>query len=80
MRFCAAPQHPQSYDPHHPAPPLARFLLPALQDHIAIGGINLQQYRAPPGAFSSDHRRPRSAKAIQHRIARFAAVADGALD
>ena len=49
-------------------------------NYIAVSGINLQQHRAPPSALGGDHRRARSTKAIQHRIARLAAVADGTLD
>jgi hypothetical protein len=57
----------------------ARFL-PAADDDVSIGRIDLQEHRAPPGALRRDHRRAGATEGIEHGVAPLAAVEDRPLD
>ena len=43
--------------------------LPALDDHVAVGRIELDQPRLPPGLLGRDQGRARAAERIQHDVA-----------
>ena len=48
---------------------LAGELLPALDDHVAIGGVDFHQERLAPSLFGGDQGRARSPEQIQHVLA-----------
>jgi len=59
---------------------LPRLLLPSVHDDVGILGIELDQPRPPPGPLSGDQRRAGPAERIEHDVATFRRVANGALN
>ena len=59
---------------------LARPRLPALNDHVAVLRVELDQPRLATGLLAGDQRRARAAERIKHNVAGFARVADRPLD
>src|SRR5215210_3039879 len=54
--------------------------LEALDDDVAVAGVELDQARTPPEAVAGDERRARAGEGVEHELAAPARVAHGDLD